>query len=220
MIEVFTAVKTLVREDREEEDSFDRSNDYSADEGLPSFHPSNLADTFGDAEQYTNSYTVTYECESHTVEVGMLDDNADEDVYYPLDDMLDDALSKGLVVADVCGRIVHDDHVSFAVKIQMLNLPGLTEPYSNTRMFFMKKYTDFKAFHLDLSHVADASLPPLPSREIMSLGFNSDEEFSYQKSSFLNTRQTYLKNWLNSVLMRQSSESILYRQVLKNFLKG
>lgn len=222
MIEVFTAVKALVREEEQEE------NDEDDSEARLSIQPSNLANTFGTIEDahtemdlYTANSPAGRVSHAPTVEVGTLEDNMEEDVYYPLDDVLDDALGKGLVVADVSGRIVNEDHVSFAVRIQMLNLPGLTEPYSDTKMFFLKKYTDFKAFHLDLSQVSDAVLPPLPSREIMSLGLSSDDDgLSFLKNSFLNTRQMYLKNWLNSILMLQSSESFLYRQVLKNFMKG
>lgn len=231
MIEVFTAVKKMVREEEEDADEERDGRDYNEEyQEASTFLPFTLdfANTSTTAYNsdfiYSTGHHSMYEdaIPSISTIVHMdAEDEGEDGVIYPLDDMLDDALSKGLVVADVTGRLVCDEHVSFAVSITMLDLPGLHEPYTDSKMFFLKKYTDFKSFYLDLSHVAEVSLPLLPSREIMSMGINSDkeEEFSFLKNSFLNTRQMYLKNWLNNVLMRQSTESTLYRQVIKNFLK-
>jgi len=59
-------------------------------------------------------------------------------------------------------------------------------------------------------------LPPLPSRQIMSMTCASLQ----QEEDFQSTREAFLRTWIEAVFAKQSSESVEYRMELRKFLSA
>ena len=233
MIDVFTAVKSMALQEQHNNDLNIGGGDNSDSALLEEIILEGDYDLAGNLNSAFEKSLMDHNISSP---LHLHSDTHDEDdgvVIYPIDDVFDDALSKGLVLADVQRSVVKSDVVYFMVEVSMLSIPGLMESYSSTKSFSLKRYADFKALHLDLTHVVhgEQEIPPLPTREVMSIGVDiearderdrdepEEHELSEEDLKFLyiSARQRYLKKWLSTVLVRQSSEGRVYRQVLKNF---
>lgn len=100
---------------------------------------------------------------------------AEKILTFPRNTMLHECLSRGLVTTELTHRIKRDNHVKYVIYVQLLDMPGVCEEHKGFQLMLLKRFSDFKEFREALLTVPGCStdtIPPLPSRQIASFGYD------------------------------------------------
>lgn len=117
---------------------------------------------------------------------------SDKILVFPRTEMLERAMALGLTVVDVFDRSVRNNHTyfvlsvqvcfsgyvycclisfSYVIVLQVLQIPGVLN--NGMRMMVMKRFSEFKELRHNLVNSIEASsgsIPPLPTRQVLSMG--------------------------------------------------
>ena len=152
----------------------------------------------------------------------------------PMNELLQTSLLAGLVSVSMDSRVVQDGQMKYVLHVQIVDAQGDV----SMRMLSIKSFSDFRGLHQavtvacqtlrqklgnDNTEEEEESIPPLPSRHILSLSMGIPLSAADESSeSYLDCRQTYLRNWLSTLLLKQKTDdesvSKLWTDILVRFL--